>query len=220
MPSSNTIIEPDFYTTAPKGVTIHSARMKLLDFNPQALLNMINDVSREASYLASAEVNIMIYGCSTCSLLGGIDWEKVLVNQIMFETGIKVVTINQAVVEAIRRLRGRKIGVVTPYDENLNCLERDYLKANGITVSSCKGLGLHNPLDIAKVETDEILKIVDEVTPGCDTLYIGCTNLPVIHLIEGIESEFGLPVVTSNQAAIWYALRGFKITGYGQLFMK
>lgn len=219
VPSSNTIMEPDFYKMAPKGVTIHSARMKLLDFNEKALINIVDDVEREVELLASANVEVIIYGCSTCSLIGGVDWEKILVNQLIFETNIKVFTVNQAVVEAIRKFNGRKIGIVTPYGERLSRLEQDYLIANGLKVSACSGLGLHNPHDIAKVEKEKIMKQIEKAAnSNCDVIYVGCTNLPVVELIEEIETKWGMPVVTSNQAAIWFALKGYNIVGFGKLF--
>jgi maleate isomerase len=130
-------MEPDFYKMTPPEVTVHSARMKLIDFNQRDLLDMLGDVGRETKLLASAGVDSIVYGCSTCSLVGGVDWENVLVQQIEFETGISVLTVNQAVVEALRRLGDGPVGVVTPYGYNLNKLEKAYLEAHGLEVAQC-----------------------------------------------------------------------------------
>ena len=211
-------MEPDFYRMAPPDVSIHSARMTLHIFNQRALMNMINDVGREANLLASAGVDIIVYGCSSCSLIGGLDWENILIDQMNFETGIRSITVNQAVVEAIHRVGGGKVGVMTPYDEKLCKFEKDYLESSGLSVTQSIGLGLHDPFQIANVERDDVMRLVEKTVVGCDVLYIGCTNLPVIHLIDEIEASYGVPVVTSNQAALWYALNSRKITGYGQLF--
>jgi len=221
IPSSNTVMEPNFYEMAPNGVTVHSARMRLIDFNQRDLLGMLDDVGRETELLASAGVDAIVYGCSTCSLVGGVNWETVLVQQIEFETGISVFTVNQAVVEALRRLEGGRIGVVTPYVYDLNKLEKAYLVAYGLEVVSCKGMELHDPRDISFVKEDAILSLVEQVAGDADILYISCTNLPVIQLIESIEALYGVPVVTSNQAAMWAALENMsheKVVGYGKLF--
>ena len=211
-------MEPDFYRMAPPDVSIHSARMTLHVFNQRALMNMLNDVGREANLLASAGVDIIVYGCTSCSLIGGLDWEKILTDQIKFETGIKSLTVNQAVVEAIHCVGDGKVGVITPYIEKLCKLEKDYLESCGLSVTKSIGLGLNDPFEIANVGKDDIMRLVDEVIEGCDVLYISCTDLPVIHLIEGIESDYGVPVITSNQASLWYAIRGKEIDGYGRLF--
>jgi maleate isomerase len=195
--------------------------MRLIDFNEKELLGMLDDVGRETEYLASAGVDVIVYGCSTCSLMGGIDWEHVLVQQIEFDTGISVLTVNQSVVKAIRRLGGGRISVVTPYGYRLNKLERSYLEAHGLEVMSCKGMGLHDPRDVCFVKEASVLTLVEEAVGGADILYISCTNLPVIQLIERIESLYGVPVVTANQAAMWAALEDKKhgrVEGYGRLF--
>jgi maleate isomerase len=181
-------------------------------------MTMINDVGREADLLASAGVDIIVYGCSSCSLIGGLDWEKILIEQMDFETGIRSITVNQAVVEAINSIGGGKVGVITPYDEKLCRLEKEYLESWGLGVTQSIGMGLHDPFEIANVGRDEVMGLVEEASVGCDVLYISCTNLPVIHLIDEIEASYGLPVITSNQAALWYALGDREIAGYGQLF--
>ena len=36
-----------------------------------------------------------------------------------------------------------------------------------------------------------------------DCIFISCTGLNVLDIIETIETDFGLPVVTSNQVTLW-----------------
>lgn len=221
LPSSNTVMEPELYQMAPKGVSIHSARMQLKDFTQKDLLRMVDDVSRETALLSNANVDVIIYGCSTCSLVGGVDWEKVLAQQIEFDSGKRVVTVNRAVVKAINRLGDGGVGVVTPYDPALNILEREYLESHGLDVVSCIGMGLHNPEDISNATEKEILAAVKIAVEYADILYLSCTNLPAVQLIDKIESEYDVPVVTGNQAALWSAIDDQdldRVVGYGRLF--
>lgn len=183
-------------------------------------MKTLGDAQREAELIASANVDVIVYGCSTCALIGGVDWEQILVDQIEFNTGVRVVTVNQAMIEAIRALGGGRVGVVTPYTDTLNRLKRRYLEAHGLTVSGIKGLGLSDAFKIGAVKEEAIIPLVEQVTKEADILLISCTSIPVIHLIERIESQTGLPVVTSNQAGFWAALRGSGIKateGYGRL---
>lgn len=220
VPSSNTVMEPEFYRMAPAGVSVHSARIRLTEFTHEALVKTLDDVQREAELLSSAHVEVMVYGCSTCAIIGGVDWEQVLVDQIKFNTGVRVVTVNLAMVEAIRALGGGRVGVVTPYTDTLNRLKRRYLEAHGLTVSSIRGLGLSDAMRIGAVDEKAIMPLVEEAARGADVILIGCSSIPVIHLIERVESETGVPVVTSNQAGFWAAIRGSGIRaaeGYGGL---
>ena len=76
VPSSNTTMEPDFYAMAPGGVTVHTTRMRLSKVTPEALIQMAEDTERAAGLLADAGVEIIVYGCTTGSLVGGAEWEK------------------------------------------------------------------------------------------------------------------------------------------------
>jgi maleate isomerase len=54
-----------------------------------------------------------------------------------------------------------------------------------------------------------------------EAIFISCTNFRTIEIIQELEEATGKPVISSNQATLWYALRklGLKdsIKGYGQL---
>jgi maleate isomerase len=208
LPSSNVTMEPEFYRMAPPGVSVHSARMLLTEFTKEALSGTIKDAEREAVLLASAGVDVIVYGCYTCTLIGGVDWERVLTEQIEFNTGVRAITVNQAMIEAIRALKGRRVGVVTPYTKGLNQLKKRYLEANGFTVSDIRGLGLRDAAEIGAVSDEDILPLVEEVAGDADIILIGCTSIMVTHLIEGLEARLGVPVVTSTQAGLWAALKG------------
>ncbi len=220
VPSSNTTMEPELYRMAPEGVSIHSARMVLEEVTPEALVEMAEDAGRGVRLLATADVGLILYGCTTGSLVGGVGWEEGLARRISEEAGVPAVTTSGAVVDAIKALGGGRVGVATPYSDALNRLEAGFLEAHGLEVSAIRGLGLLSNLDIGRTGGAAVMRLVDEVADGADIVFVSCTNLPAIDLIEGIEAEYGKPVVTSNQASIWAALRGSgfeEIWGYGEL---
>jgi len=220
VPSSNTTMEPDFYAMAPRGVTVHTARMRLSKVTSEALIRMAEDTERAAGLLADAGVEIIVYGCTTGSLVGGAEWEEGLVRRIEEETGIAAVSTSSAVVEALRGLGAERIGVATPYSEELNGLEKSFLEDLGFQVAGIRGLGLLDNLDIGRVGRGTLEGIIREVADDVDAVFVSCTNLPVVGLIEEFEEEFNTPVVTSNQASMWAALRGRVspgVDGFGKL---
>jgi len=223
VPSSNTTMEPDFYAMAPRGVTIHTARMRLSQVTPEALILMAEDTERAAGLLADAGVDVIVYGCTTGSLVGGVEWEEGLVGRIEEETGKPAVSTSSAVVEALRSLGVKRVGVATPYSEKLNGLEKSFLEDLGFHVTGIRGLGLLDNLDIGRVGRGTLVDITREVTDEAEAVFISCTNLPVLGLIEEFEKEFNRPVVTSNQASMWAALRGRvcpRVNGFGELMRK
>jgi len=220
LPSSNTTMEPDFYRMAPEGVTIHFARMMLRSVTVEGLEEMSWEATKAAGLLATAGVGVIVYGCTSGSLLKGIEWERSLVSRIMDETGILTVSTAGAVVEGLRSLGIRRVSVVTPYTEDINLLERRFLETHGFVVEDIQGLGLADNLEIAAVGPERVMELVEEVVGDSDGVFISCTNLPVVPLIGELESRLSRPVVTSNQASIWAALRVLRhrgVDGYGKL---
>lgn len=223
VPSSNTTMEPDFYAMAPRGVTVHTARMRLTRVTPEALILMAEDTERAAGLLADAGVDVIVYGCTTGSLVGGVEWEEDLVRRIGEETGIPAVSTSSAVVDALRSLGAKRIGVATPYSEKLNALEKRFLEDLGFQVTGIRGLGLLDNLDIGRVGRGTLEELVRSVAEEADAIFVSCTNLPVVGLIEEFEKELDRPVVTSNQASMWAALRGRVspgVDGFGELMRR
>ena len=57
--------------------------------------------------------------------------------------------------------------------------------------------------------------------PTAEAILISGTGLPTVGIVERLEQDLGKPVVTSQTATLWHALRalGIKdpVRGYGRL---
>lgn len=220
VPSSNTTMEPELYRMAPEGVSIHTARMRLEEVTPEKLAEMAEDASRAAALVATAEVDAIVYGCTTGSLIGGVEWEEKLTRRLEGETGVQTLSTSRAVVDALKALNVGRVAVATPYTDDLNRLEKTFLESHGIQVAAIGGLGLVRNVDIGRTEGAVVEKLVRSTAGEVDAVFISCTNLPTMDLIESLEAELRRPVVTSNQASLWAALRGRGVKGvegYGVL---
>src|SRR5918996_411228 len=77
-------------------------------------------------------------------------------------------------------------------------------------VEASRALGIKKSIDMGKVEPEETYLLAKQVVrsaPGADGILISCGNLRSFEAIEPLETDTGLPVVTSNQAGLWQALR-------------
>ena len=58
---------------------------------------------------------------------------------------------------------------------------------------------------------------------GADALFISCTALPTMSIIDKLEKKLGKIVLSSNQALIWDTLEKIgendPINGFGKLFL-
>ena len=227
VPAINVVMEPELYLMAPEGVSIHSARMA--SFGPsshQSYAEMGSFARQGSTLLKMTDPSVMVFGCTSCSF---IEDEKKIVRILEEETGAPAVSTSGAVVEALRFLNVRTLAVATPYVEFINDAERAWLTAEGFDVRDLKGLQLgkdeferklmgRQPAQIA------YLLAVELAQSGPDCVFISCMNFASAPLIEMLEGDLGIPVVTSNQATLWAALRraGFRspIEGFGRLMRK
>jgi maleate isomerase len=124
--------------------------------------------------------------------------------------------------EAFRALGSKSLAVATPYVEELDVIERQFLEDSGYNVTTIFGLRCGTDREICKLEPADAVALAERVdNPEADTIFISCTGLHCLPVIEEIEQRLGKPVVTSNQAGAWAALRLIgiddAIPGFGRL---
>ncbi|NJD99844.1 maleate cis-trans isomerase [Thermococcus sp. LS1] len=223
VPSSNTTMEMELHSAIPEGVSLHTARVPLRNVTEEELIKMNALAVESAKLLRDAGVELILYGCTSGSFIGGKDFEKELEAKIENEVNVPVVSTSTAVVEALKMLDAQSILVITPYTDEINEREKEFLEANDFEVLDIRGLGIEDNTKIGKLEPYEAYRLakatfVDEA----DAIFISCTNLRTFEIIEPLEEDLGVPVVTSNQASLWLALREMdvmeKIPWLGRLF--
>lgn len=224
VPSTNTINEPEFWRMAPEGVGIFTARAMLQGrATPESYFEMAKAVSGAADQLATAEVDIVAYGCTSGSFVCPMED---LIDDMQARTGRPALAAAGAVVAALRALGARRVALATPYIDFVNQREREFLQEQGFEVVSLEALDLGHTQEerrgIGRVPPeaiDRLARLADR--PEADVVFISCTNLASLGVVERLEAELGKPVITSNQACFWACLRrlGLRdaIPGFGRL---
>ena len=223
VPSSNTTMEMELHEALPEGVSLHTARVPLRNVTEEELVKMNTLAVEAAKLLRDAGVEMILYGCTSGSFIGGKDYEKELEAKIEEEVNVPVVSTSTAVVEALKMLDARDILVITPYTDEINQREREFLEANEFNVLDIRGLGIEDNTRIGKLEPHEAYRLTKaSFMDEADAVFISCTNLRTFEIIEPLEEDLGIPVVTSNQASLWLALREMdvmeRIPWLGRLF--
>ncbi|KKK48836.1 hypothetical protein LCGC14_3141130, partial [marine sediment metagenome] len=66
------------------------------------------------------------------------------------------------------------------------------------------------------------LQLVAEADAAIDGLFLSCTNLRTLSVIEPLEARLGIPVLSSNQVLAWHLLtlldKAAPGSGPGRLF--
>ena len=131
-------------------------------------------------------------------------------------------TTGRAITDALARLRIKKLVLISPYVQEINRHEIRFLGEAGVEVIHDLGLGLRGGAEFTTV-TPERWKAIALANRRADAdgYLLSCTNTTMIDVIEDVEQALGKPVVTSNQAALWGALRKLELTqpvaGLGRL---
>jgi len=228
VPSSNTVCEQEVAALCPEGVAAYAARI-LFEPTMDGLRAMKNHVERASVELSSEGIcRIIAFCCTVGSMLGGYEGEKEILHLIEKTAGVPAITTTTAVSAAFDVLRVKRIAVATPYTSEINRNEKESLELRGLHVTAIQGH--HEAIAPHELENDMIGRLLPQTAydmglkvNGEDNqaIFISCTNFRAIEIIERLERETGKPVISSNQATLWYALRklGIKdsIKGFGSL---
>jgi len=225
VPSSNTTMEVDFHRVILPGITVHTGRLYLETNSFDELMRMQEDVLRQAKCLATADVDVIVYGCTGGSFAKGVGYDLQLAHAIEEATNIPAVTTSTALVDSLRILGVKRVAFAAPYPPHLMEAGRDFFSGNGFEVLGVRGLGIARNTEIGRLAPESGYDLACQVDgEHVEAIILSCTNWPVIGIIERIEKQLGKPVVSSNQASLWGALRALhysgKVTNLGMLMQK
>jgi maleate cis-trans isomerase len=209
-PSPETVGCEEWRRAMPEGVCLVETRTLIHDVTVEGLAETVKQVERAALELASAEVDVILQAGTAIAFFRGFSHDQELCRRISAATGIKATTSLTALVGALRILGIKAPVVATSYLADIDARLADVLEKSGFAIAGIRGMGLKRSIDMGKVMPDETERFVRDVAnaaPDADGILISCGNLRTFEAIEPLEKDFGLPVVTSNQAGLWQALR-------------
>ncbi|MGW0247423.1 maleate cis-trans isomerase family protein [Nocardia goodfellowii] len=214
-PSTNTIVEPDFYRMGVPGVTAHFSRIHIRDQNMaddagmDRLLEQIRaEIGSACERVLTCEPDYMVMGMSAETFWGGVEGNRQFVRQIHDVTGLEVGTGAEACRRALELFGARRIGVVTPYQPIGDANVVRFFGELGFEVAAIQGLRCPTAVSIAHVTEDDLRTALLEVNSDNVDALIQCgTNLSMVRLADEAERWLGKPVIAINAATWWMALR-------------
>ena len=215
-------IEDDMFQLRPEGVGVHFARAAIPDsITVESLTRHAGDLARAAeTILPDGSLDVICYACTSGSLV--IGEENVFAELRKGAPKAEPTSIITAVLNASRTLGATRVAVATPYLDEINQQEADYMAAAGFEITNIQGLNLEKDSDMIRVRPEFLAEFAASVdTPDADALFISCGALRSLDIIEALEQKVGKPIICSNQAMMWDVLRragiNDRIEGYGSL---
>jgi len=170
--------------------------------------------------LPGEKINTVAYGCTTGTIAIGEDRVKEKIQ--LAKPGCYVTTPITSAIKAFNKMNIKKIAVFTPYPETVNKTIFEYLNKKSINIISFNTFNLDLDVDIARVDPKYLSKTLTKLNINdADALFVSCTALPALEIIEEVEKKINKPVFSSNQTLIWDSIRSVgytsSIRGYGKL---
>tara|TARA_Y100001960_G_scaffold333016_1_gene436019 strand:+ start:495 stop:1190 length:696 start_codon:yes stop_codon:yes gene_type:complete len=223
--STDLAAEADFFAMVPEAVAVHITRLKTADYTTNETLRLhIEHMAEAASRIQpDTKPDVISYHCTSGSIVLG---EKVVMDEIKKGAPwAKPMCIATAVIDALREITAKKIVVGTPYLDEINTVEAEFLTAKGFNVLNIQGLNLKTGVEFGQVTPSYWKSFAQEINqPEADAIFLSCGGVRSLEVVEEIENIVNKPVITSNQAQFWSCLRragiNDKIKGFGEIFSR
>ena len=207
---------------APEGVRFVTTRVPFRQTSLEADRKFAEGLESHGQLLADAEVDLLAINCTAATLLAG---PQVLRKRLLAATGLDSVTTIEAVIAGCRAQNMRRIGLLTPYPQEVIEVERKYFAGLGIEVVSSLSRPCTTPVEQGSLPSQTWLEMAQGFRGmALDGVLISCAGIQVAEVLATIETQLELPVVSSNQALVWMCLQRLRIDsevrGFGSLFSK
>ena len=206
-----------------KNIDLYSNRINC--YNPltnETLKKMADDIPEVTkNILPDQKLDCVAYGCTSGTIAAG--YQSIYEKVNLAKPNTKVTTPITSAINALKALKINKVSIFTPYTDEINQSVINYFKDEKIEISELSYFDIASDLDIGKVDPQHLFDVlVKQDLSNSDALFVSCTALPVLSIINEIEKKLGKVILSSNQTLIWDTLKQVnnqnKVDGYGVLF--
>lgn len=214
----------EFYAVVPEGVTLMVSTLEIITRSREEVEKSFKMSLRAAEEMAASGADVVVLGGNPVNLSRGIENLADLIAGLERKIGTRVTTSTTSQISALQALGASKIATVHPFTEAHAPRHEDSIRKFGFEPAGTVGAGreLRDVGRIPKAVALDLARRVKDAHPDADTIHFACAHWAVAEVIDAVEDELGVDVMTSHQAILWQALRTAgiddKITGFGRLF--
>lgn len=224
-PYFDPVPESEIRAMAPRGVSIHSSRIKGIRGKASSFAEPPN-VDNATELLIELNPKVILFGYTSSSYALGIEGDEQLRQRLEKLTkGIPLILACKAAIDAFRLFNARKIALIHPpwFSNETNSMGKTYFESHGFEVAFCNQLTPARKFtEVAPTEVYEWVK--NNVPLQTDVIFIAGNGLRTAGAISRLEQELDRPILTANQVLLWAGLRligvNSKVKDYGKVFNK
>ncbi|MDT2021332.1 hypothetical protein [Methylocella sp. CPCC 101449] len=221
-PQANTTVEPEYAILTPPGYAFLNARL----LSPQKtiedrLVDYFATVQNYTNQFANAPIGALAVATTGMSYLVGKEAEDKKLGDMSAKLGIPVMTAATSVCMALDALGAKRIGLISPYDGNLDAASTPYWESRGYTVAAktkasqaAAGENFHPIYSLPSGAAQQALDAIAD--DSLDAIVMLGTGMPTLGPIARTPFLGRTPVLSCMFALIWanmVALDGRKPSG-------
>jgi len=208
IPSSNRMVEPQMQRYAPAGVVPHFTRLRMTNRYKRPLPELLPRILEAAELLNDSQCDIVVFQCTGTSMSGGVEMDNFVVSEIAKATKRPAISTASAVRCAFATLQVKRLVFISETEQEGHDKKLKFLKEAGYDILADKAACLSGTDEYCitppRYWYDAAMALRND---AADAYFISCANIQSIDAIADLERDLKKPVVTSNRAALWCALR-------------
>src|SRR6185436_8281033 len=208
IPASNRMVEPQMARLCPPGVVPHFMRIRMTNQYKRPLPELLPAIVNAAELLMDSKCDIVVFQCTGTSMSGGVDMDTHVVDEIKRAVKRPAISTASAVTAALTSLGAKRLAFISETEQAGHEKKLKFLREAGYDIVADRAASLPGTDDYCTAPPELWYDMAMALkTEKADAYFISCANIHSIDVIERLEAELKRPVITSNQAALWCALR-------------
>lgn len=206
--ATDLIVEENLFRMCPAGVGVSFSRIRTDNATTVANLTKHLDHMAEAAAILQPDARLatICYACTSGSIVIGPERIKAEIKR--GAPASTPTTLVSGAVAALRAVGARRIAVATPYIDEINSLEQAFLEREGFEIVALGGLQVVDGEAMGRIAPGYIRDFALSLDrPEADAIFVSCSAIRTIDVLQEIEDRAGKPVVSSTQAMMWHCLR-------------
>tara|TARA_B110000438_G_C15439269_1_gene489665 strand:- start:4 stop:564 length:561 start_codon:yes stop_codon:yes gene_type:complete len=183
--------------------------------------NTVTEVTNDI--LPDEKLDCVVYGCTSGTIAVG--YEEIKKKIKLAKPEAQVTTPSTAAINALKKMKVNKVAIFTPYIKKLNDEVVNYFKKENFIVTTNSYFDISIDGDIAKIDPNYLYEVISNMNlEDSEAVFLSCTNLPALSIIDKLEKKLNKIVLCSNQVLIWDTLQNIGKNnpkqGFGKLFLE
>jgi maleate cis-trans isomerase len=208
VPANNTTMESEMLGWLPPGSTCYTLRIPrgqglLTDDTLPAYKKAAIDLCEQ---FAKYPVDVIAYGCTAAGFILGPDGDNEIAQKLGAVSRKPVITTARAMMLALKDMNVKALSLLTPYQDDVNRRLVAFLSSGNVAVSHFDSFYAEDVVALGKITEEQV---ADRAATLCredaDALFIACSQLPTLKVVQNLSVHWGKPVLSSIQVTAHYA---------------